>query len=271
MTSISESLERLGLNGNESKVLEALFSEGPLGASDIHRHSGVPRNKVYEILDGMSVKGLVEVQPGRPILFKASDPRYIVENLVENYRKAGDSVKDQLASFQASRYSESDPAAYAWVVRGRPSAKRKIAELVSSAERDIFMIGGFPNEYLNHVISGLKASLQRGLKTRAVSMVNPMESLRDDLTNRICVEYRTISLSKLSAKSDPYDMKLLDGFRTTAKNGCAVIIDETVVFNIVDEHPEPERVTGILMKAPGAPMIQKSTIERILSKYTRKL
>lgn len=271
MAEISESMMRLGMNQNEARILETLFSNGPLGATDINRHSGVPRNKIYEILDRLSREGVVEVQPGRPILYRAAEPRSVVESMVEKYRKAGEEVKEALAVLQSAQINETDPAAYAWVVRGREAAKRKLAELVFGAAESIFIVGGFPNQYLNHVTTALKAAAQRGVKTRAIHMVSPMETMRDDMSNRNILEYRSVRISSLGPKTDQYDVKLLEGFRTTAKNGCAAIFDETLAFNVVDEYPEPEMVTGILVKAPGAPRIQKGTIERIMAKYTRKL
>lgn len=271
MEDIADSLVKLGMSTNESKILETLFSKGPFGATDISRHSGVPRNKVYEILEKLSKEGIVEVQPGRPILYRSAPPVSVVESLVEKYRKAGEEARNTIDRLKVLQASETDPEAYAWVVRGRDAVKRKLAELLYSAKTDIFIVGGFPNEYLNHVISALKSASQRGISTRAVSMVNPMETLRDDFVNKPLIEYRTVRLSKIGAGSDQHDMKLIDGFRTTAKNGCAAIIDEVMAFNVVDELPDPSKVTGILVKAPGAPRIQKGTIERIFANYTRKL
>ena len=271
MPDVADNLVRLGLNKNEAKVLETLFSLGPLGATDINRHSGVPRNKIYEILDKLSRTGIVEVQPGRPVLYRASEPKTVVENIVDGYRKAGEEVKDFLLKLQSSPAIEEDPAAYAWIVRGKEAVKRKLAELVYSASSDLFMVGGFPNQYLDHVISAIKAAGQRGVHTRAVCVVNPMDTLRDDITNRTVIEYRTPKGPSGGGQLDQHDMKMIEGFRETAKHGCVTIVDERVAYNVVDESPQQERVSGILIKAPGAPRIQKGTIEKILGLYTRKI
>lgn len=53
--------------------------------------------------------------------------------------------------------------------------------------------------------------------------------------------------------------------------GAMVIVDETIAFNIIDDGTDPKRATGILIKAPGIPHIQKATVERILALYTRTL
>lgn len=271
MIDLSQKLVELGLNQNESKVLTALFSKGPMGATDINRHSGVPRNKVYEIVEKLASEGIVEVQPGRPVLYRAADPPSVIDGLVEKYRKTGDTIRNALHELEAIRGDDEASSVYAWVVRGRDAVKRKLAELIYGAKSDIFVIGGFPNVYLEHIKTPVKASIKRGLNTRAIYMVNPMETLRDDMMYRQVFEYRTVMISRVESNADRYDMKLMEGFRTTARNGCAAIFDETMAFNVVDETQDPSMVTGILVKAPGAPRIQKGTIERIMSKYTRKL
>lgn len=263
-------LMKLGLNANEAKVIEALTYLGPSGAYDVHRYSGVPRNKVYEILERFGKNGYVDIQPGRPMLYRVSNPDNIITNLVEDYRRAGEEVKSALRDMQPGT-GDADTA-YAWVVKGREAARRKLADLIYSAESDIFMIGGFPSEYVNHVSSSLKAARERGITTRAVCMVKPMEANSPDIVPTGIIEYRTIrDFSKGNIDFDRKDMEIMAGFRDTAGYGGVAIIDESVAFNIVDEGKFPEKVTGILIKAPGAPRIQKGTIERILSLYTRKL
>ena len=39
---------------------------GPSGAADVHRYSGMPRNKAYESLERLVSRGVIEVQHGRP-------------------------------------------------------------------------------------------------------------------------------------------------------------------------------------------------------------
>ncbi len=263
-------LEKLGLNSNEAKIVHTLILMGPSGVSDVHGSSGVPRNKIYEILDRFVERGLVEMQPGRPVLFRIANPDAFVNGLVNDFVSAGNEIKGMLAQLDPERGGED--AAYAWVVKGKEASKRRLAELVYSAENDIFMIGGYPSEYIQHVKSALKSAVKRGIKTRAVCMVSPMESNRPDLEPDSVIEWRTARMGSPEGEvPDRNDMKILAGFRDTASHGGVAIIDEAVAFNIVDEGKLPEKVTGILIRAPGAPRIQKGTIARILSKYTRKL
>jgi len=97
-----EHLVRLGLNGNEAKALDALMALGPSGAADVHRVSGMPRNKAYESLERLAARGIVEVQPGRPMLYRASRAKAVIESLTESY---GREAKDALQASRTGRRS----------------------------------------------------------------------------------------------------------------------------------------------------------------------
>jgi len=267
-------LTRLGLNKNEAKVFDALISLGPVGAFDIHKYSDVPRNKTYESLENLAKRGMIEVQPGRPSLYRAIRPRLVVDTLIEDYEKAG----KQVLTLLESRHEEApvgergEGAVSAWVVRGEQSVKKRLAELIYSAKNDIFAIGGYPPKYLLSAKSALKAATQRGIKARAVCMIRPIGVITDDTPDRSIIEYRTIkAIPTLRKKIQPHDEKIISGIRGTSAFGGVVIIDEETAFDIVDEGKDPKGVTGILMKVPGVPLIQKATIERILALYTRKI
>ncbi len=282
MSTVSPSVEhlsKLGLNTNEAKALDALIALGPVGASDVHRFAEIPRNKAYESLERLVSRGMVEVQKGRPTLYRAIGAKGVVEHLLESYQKEAKEALSVLERKQEEQaQDENDEVgnseAYAWMVRGEQGVRRRLAELIYSAKSDVFSIGGYPPKYLVAVKSALKAASRRGVKVRPVCMVRPMLTL-SDLTSeedKSIIEFRTIkTLQTLESKLQPYDEKIMMGFRGTAGVGGMVIIDEEVAFDILDPGKDPRKVSGLLIKAPGIPRIQKATAERILSLYTRKL
>jgi sugar-specific transcriptional regulator TrmB len=84
-----EHLIRLGLNKNDAKALDALIALGPSGAADVHRRSDMPRNKAYESLERLASRGIIEVQPGRPMLYRAGGAKMIIDGLTESYLRQG--------------------------------------------------------------------------------------------------------------------------------------------------------------------------------------
>jgi sugar-specific transcriptional regulator TrmB len=274
--SSSEHLVRLGLNKNDAKALEALIALGPSGASDVHKYAEIPRNKAYESLERLVAKGMAEVQNGRPTLYRAIGAKTIIDHLVDGY---ADQARQALGVLQkkqdeASWDDDSGDAGTtsAWVVRGEQGVKRRLAELVYEARSDVFAIGGYPPKYPLAVKSALKAAAARGVRIKVVSMVSPMEDIEVSSGDRSVIEFRTVKTSPtLKMKLEPYDEKIVGTFAGMGGVGGMVVIDETTAFDIVDSGTDPKKVAGIVIKAQGVPSIQKSTAERIVGLYTRKL
>ena len=264
----------LGLNKNEARALDALISLGPSGASDVHRFSGIPRNKAYESLERLASRGIVEIQQGRPTLYRAIGARAVIDTLVEDYSKG---AKRALTFIEKKQEELKDESAdtqntSAWMVRGETGVKRRLAELIYNAKTDIFIMGGYPPKYHLAVKSSLKAASKKGVTVRAVSMIRPFDDAKVSQDDETVVEFRTVRTSpKLALKIDLFDQKLIDSYRSISGYGAMVIVDESTAFDIVDDGKDPNKVAGIIFRAPGIPRIQKATVERILGLYTRKL
>lgn len=269
MSEIFKHLFKLGLSENEAKVVGCLINIGVASASDIYRESGVPRNKVYETLEKLSKSGYVEVQPGRPVLFKLNNMERMLSLIVEDKKRSVEKIIDFIKSGDQERSEAGDT--WAWIVHGRGAIRIKLSELARSASSSIFMIGGYPNSYIEHMASLTKNSLRAGIDTRLVCMVNPFQEPPESKDRAKLVEYRTVRLKAVqSGTLDKHDVKIIDGFRQISGQGCAVIIDEKLSFNIVDKSEDQFKAIAISLKFPGVPMIQKGTIERIMSVATRR-
>lgn len=271
----SDRLVRLGLSKNEAKALDALIALGPVGASDVHKYAEIPRNKAYEALQSLAGQGMVEVQNGRPTLYKAIGARTIIGHLVDGFsNEAREALSDlerkEEAALEDGGSGEADGTS-AWVVRGEQGIKRRLAELLYEAKSDIFVIGGYPPKYPLAVKTALKAATARGVKTKVVSMVSPMEDVEASSDDRTVIEFRTVKTSPtLKMKLLPYDEKIVGTFAGMSGTGGMVVIDERTAFDIVDSGADPKKATGIIIRAPGIPAIQKATAERIVGLYTRK-
>jgi HTH-type transcriptional regulator, sugar sensing transcriptional regulator len=269
-----EHLVRLGLSTNEAKALSALIALGPTGASDVYKEAGMPRNKTYEALGRLVNRGMVEVQNGYPIMYRAIGARAIVDGLTESYgteARAALSLLQQEENLSRDIVGKDEPGTYAWMVKGEAGVKRRLAELIYNAKTDIFCVSGFPPKYLLSSKTSLKAAARRGLRTRPVSMIRPTDDYTGlSLDDRAVIEFRTVKRSR-SLNIQPLDEKLISAFASMSGYGAMVIVDDSLAFDIVDDGADPSKATGILLKASGVPRVQKATVERILALYTRKI
>jgi sugar-specific transcriptional regulator TrmB len=265
-------LVRLGLTKNEAKALDALVALGPVGAWDVHKYAAMPRNKAYESLEKLASRGMIEVQHGRPTLYRAIGAKLVIDNLLRDYSREANEALSVLERKQEDLPTSHEDNASAWMVKGEQGVSRRLAELIYEAKEDIFAISGYPPKYLLSAKTALKAAAKKGIRTRPVCMIRPLQTYEQISSDGSIIECRTVkATSTVRTKLHVHDEKLLGGFRGMSGFGAMVIIDETTAFDIVDNGKDPKRAVGILFKAPGIPRIQKATVERILAIYTRKL
>lgn len=85
MESIVERLRKLGLTEYEAKVYSSLLRYHLNSASRLSERSGVPRTKIYSVLESLASKGWIKVYSGAPLLFKPLDPAEIFERMKKDY------------------------------------------------------------------------------------------------------------------------------------------------------------------------------------------
>jgi len=93
MESVVEKLQRIGLTEYESKAYLALLSTHLNTATKVAEKSGVPRTKIYMVLESLANKGWVRIYSGVPLLFKAANPSEVFERIKEDYSQFLESVR----------------------------------------------------------------------------------------------------------------------------------------------------------------------------------
>ena len=84
-----EKLQHVGLNEYEAKAYLVLINSHLSTATQISEKSGVPRTKIYSVLESLSGKGWIRVYSGMPMLFKAGAPANVFEKVKEDYCSIG--------------------------------------------------------------------------------------------------------------------------------------------------------------------------------------
>jgi sugar-specific transcriptional regulator TrmB len=96
MESVVEKLRQVGLTEYEAKVYLALLNTHLNTATQVSEKSGVPRTKIYSVLEALKHKGWVRVYSGVPLLFKAVAPRAVFEKVKGDLEKFLESVQTTL-------------------------------------------------------------------------------------------------------------------------------------------------------------------------------
>lgn len=96
MDRIVEQLEKVELTEYEAKIYLSLLRSRFNSTTLLAERSGVPRTKIYTVLESLKRKGRIKIYSGSPLLFKPVDPVKIFEKYRKNYEKLLDSIRSML-------------------------------------------------------------------------------------------------------------------------------------------------------------------------------
>jgi sugar-specific transcriptional regulator TrmB len=130
-------LVKLGLKEYEAKVYAALVGLGEGTARQIHEVSGVPRPRVYDVLEELAKKGFVEVRHGTPVCYKAVDPGKVISKLREDFVATAQEVRIELEKFSLDVIRKTSPI---WYVKGEWSIRSRVEDLIERVDRELIVL-----------------------------------------------------------------------------------------------------------------------------------
>ncbi len=137
---VIDRLISLGMTSYEAKVFLALTRLGEARVSDINAVTDVPRPAIYETLEKLEQRGVIEVSTGRPKKFRALPPRMAIHKIESELKEAVDEARCGLEELAGS--TQHDPSdVRIWIVRGRTRTVEKISDLADSAKKSLFAAG----------------------------------------------------------------------------------------------------------------------------------
>ena len=79
MSDPADVFDLVGLTEYEATALEQLLSLGRTTAPNLAEASGIPKARVYGVLESLSDRGFIKVVPGRPKEYQPKSPREILD------------------------------------------------------------------------------------------------------------------------------------------------------------------------------------------------
>jgi sugar-specific transcriptional regulator TrmB len=171
----AQQLVELGLTGYEAGAYIALTLRGRSTAAEVARIAKLPRQRIYDVLDALVVRGLATVEAGRPARYAAAAPDEALGRLLEQQRTRFERLERDVAetverltpAYRDGR-GANDPLNFIEVLRDPAAIARRFAELEASVEREILVFTKPPYavEPAENV-EGLEL-LQRRIEARSV-------------------------------------------------------------------------------------------------------
>jgi sugar-specific transcriptional regulator TrmB len=171
---ILQILQQLGLSKYESMTYLALVLYGPSSANDLSRASGVPRSKIYDVLDGLIGKLLVEVFEERPKKFKAISPETVIKSMICKKEQQLKDLKEKASTLPKQLQPLSkveDIREGVWEQRGEKATEvlDKLAEMIKRAEKYVFDITR-DFSFSQALKEAIRASIKRKVKIGVLCM-----------------------------------------------------------------------------------------------------
>ncbi|MBU3904609.1 MAG: hypothetical protein KJ906_00465 [Nanoarchaeota archaeon] len=145
------SLKKFGLTEYESRTYLVLNIYGSSIASFISKHTRIPSSKIYDILNSLRAKGMVEICSTKPKKFRAIGPNHALASMIETRENGLRDLKIVMNNVvkQLKPLEESDKSQI-WSSMGRKMFYSKAAEVLrNSQESAISITSKFPrNSYI---------------------------------------------------------------------------------------------------------------------------
>ena len=225
-------LQQLGLNSYESRSYMVLLGHPRFKALELAARAGVPRQKIYEVLDSLMEKGFAQMVQEKTKLFSAVAPglaiasylarrRQAIEHEFLDQTRAADGLVDDLRA----AYAEGQGG------RGTLDYLRIVTEPAQTAAEYRRMLGEVRGEYMEfsrppYAVNPLDEQLVRQARSVGVRCRLLVESAAiDDAYRGRLAEYVSAGVEVRRIESLPMKLALFDG-----RKGLIALLDPVVTM-----------------------------------------
>jgi sugar-specific transcriptional regulator TrmB len=225
-----KALQNLGLNAWEARTYLVLLGHSRFKALDLAPRAGVPRQKIYHVLDALIEKGFARVIQDRTKLFSAVEPNLAIPAYLARKRQQVEHEwTDQtrratnLLEDLSNLYSEGKGG------RGTLDFLRIVAEPTQTAAEYRRMLGDVQTEYLEfsrppYAVDPLDEKLVRQARAKGVVCRLLIEiGTLDGMHRQRLTEYAAAGVEIRQAPSLPLKLALFDG-----RSGLIALLDPVI-------------------------------------------
>jgi len=231
-------LSLLDLTEYEAAALEELLLLGRTTAPDLAEATGIPKARIYGVLDSLAEAGYVKVIPGRPKRYQPHDPSEIAERAVANRRHAYERFREDVEAIEGSFVD-----AYA------PVQDRAVDEL--SPTEDLFHVVdvGEPSERETRRLFR-EAEDSVYVLTKSFGYIDAvLPAMRDAIDRGIDVDVLLLAPNHLSTENEQRQSEIRDLLREEFSSVSVRISDRVLPWRgtFVDPSLEYESGQGLLI------------------------
>lgn len=184
---ILETLKKLNFTEYEAKAYLALLEESPLTGYAAAKNSGVPRSRIYEVLDSLAARGDILVSHGATPQYVPVPAKVMIKNRRLNAEENFKSAELSLEQFSRAAKNRDN----IWNIAGHNEILEKVKECIASAERRILL--EVWKEDFSYLETELEKASKKGVQITIVAYgrveSNFAKVYQHDLSSEITDEY----------------------------------------------------------------------------------
>lgn len=159
-TTAVEQLEYFGLSTYAARTFVAVASLGTGTARDVSQVSEVPRTRVYDAIDELHDRGLVDVQQSSPKQFWAISAETASRSFENELRSRTELLQTALSELEPVERREEQRGV--WTVDGQTAITDRVLEFFDSAEEELIYMT-VEDLLTEDLIEGLAEAANRGV------------------------------------------------------------------------------------------------------------
>ena len=152
---------KLGLSDYALNAYISLTSNHPVNGSQLSRQSGIPRARIYDVLETLIAKGFV-IESSKS-MYTPIPSKEFIRRLRQDFEDVFSSLEKKIK--KAQQEPEKDVI---WTIKGYTAAMGKAKEMIDKAKKEIY-IRLSPKEG-HHLDSRLLAAESRGVQVKYIAM-----------------------------------------------------------------------------------------------------
>lgn len=130
-------LMKLGMSEYEAKAYSGLLGLGEGTARQVHEASGVPRPRVYDVLDTLEKRGYVEVWQGHPKSYRAIDPADLMSSLREELERSIRTATSELNDLSLQAKKRTFPI---WHIKGEFGMRNQVRTMIDETQEELIAV-----------------------------------------------------------------------------------------------------------------------------------
>lgn len=247
-------LIRLGFTEYEARAYIGLVGLSEGTARQVHEASGVPRPRIYNIMESLERRGIVEVWQGKPRYYRAVPPDRFIRILRKDLEESIAVVYEGVRDLSLKARERTFPV---WHIKGEISIQDQVRTMIHEARSELIVICTRTSLFrslfkdLRDLSPEVSVLCMVPEDAQAFSQVLPgarivEPKLGEDLLDET---YRKLFTGQLHAVNEVYRVELVmlvDGIRSI------------LLYNVNDER------TAIVFEIPIITVLQRSAVLRLV-------